>query len=352
MNEQQFAAYAQGIDRIAQENRQTAQQAAQRLELSKLLAKVIRQTSFADGHSAPATRVWLDEIQLAQNRLGPNHTIEVATSTVTGSLRREIELFIHNKEVVDKVDRNAIPWEEVRAHITRNFLNVDEQAAQRDQVESTSQAAFETEASYCRRFREVAQAGYPHDLRNADQERLLIKSFARGLKSPTVAVKMIERANPETLTDAMSWLAVYSERADAVSRLGLATSHDEPMEIGSVPMPSAPVQVKTKQEEMMDRVLQGQERLMTKIAKLEIKQQPHHKYGQPDKQKNSQSQGQNKQNGSVDPRDLPNWSPDGKPKCFFCLKYGHVRRDCRKEQRPGKNWSNGLPQQQHNQGNY
>ena len=146
MNDQQFAVYAQGIDRIAQENRQNAQQAAQRLELS------IRQTTFADGHSAPATRVWLDEIQLAQNRLGPNHTIEVATSTVTGSLRREIELFIHNKEVVDKVDRNAIPWEVVRAHITCNFLNVDEQAAQRDQVESTSQAAFETEASCSRRF--------------------------------------------------------------------------------------------------------------------------------------------------------------------------------------------------------
>ena len=89
---------------------------------------------------------------------------------------------------------------------------------------------------------------------------MLIKSFARDLKSPTVAVKMIERANQETLTDAMNWLAIFSERADAVSRLGLATSHDEPMEIGSVPMPSASVQVKTKQEEMMDRVLQCQER--------------------------------------------------------------------------------------------
>ena len=75
-------------------------------------------------------------------------------------------------------------------------------------MESTSQTAFETEASYCRRFREVAQAGYPHDLRNADQERLLIKSFARGLKSPTGAVKIVERANPETLTEAMNWLAM------------------------------------------------------------------------------------------------------------------------------------------------
>ena len=127
-----------------------------------------------------------------------------------GSLRREIELFIHNKKVVDKVDRNAILWEEVRAHITRNFLNVDEQASQRNQVESTSQAAFETEASYCRRFREVAQAGYPHDLRNADQERLLIKSFARGLKLPTVAVKMcqvqpLHLYRHQNSHDAMEW---------------------------------------------------------------------------------------------------------------------------------------------------
>ena len=90
---------------------------------------------------------------------------------------------------MDKVDRNAISWEEASAHITCNFLNVDEQATQRDLVESTSQAAFETEESYCCHFREVTQAGYPHDLRNVHQERLLIKSFARGLKSPTVAVK-------------------------------------------------------------------------------------------------------------------------------------------------------------------
>ena len=261
-------------------------------------------------------------------------------------------MFIHNKEVVDKVDRNAIPWEEVRGHITRNFLNVDEQTAQRDQVESTSQAAFETEASYCRRFREVAPAGYPHDLRNADQERLLIKSFARGLKSSTVEVKMIEWANPETLTEAMNWLAMYSERADAISRLGLATRHDEPMEIGSMPMPSAPVLVKTKQEEQMDRVLQGQERLMTKQVKLELAQQPNPKHGQPGKQQNSQSQGQNKQNGKVDPSDLPNWSADGKPKCYWCGKYGHLSGHCQKEQRAG-NWNNGSQQQQHNQsGNY
>ena len=81
---------------------------------------------------------------------------------------------------------------------------------------------------------------------------MIIKSFARGLKSPMVAV-MFERANPESLTEVMKWLSMYSERADTVSRLGKL----------------APC-LKTKQEEQMDHVLQGQERLMTKLATFPV----------------------------------------------------------------------------------
>ena len=53
---------------------------------------------------------------------------------------------------------------------------------------------------------------------------MIIKSFARGLKSPMVAVKMFERANPEALTEVMKWLSMYSERADTVLRLGNSSS--------------------------------------------------------------------------------------------------------------------------------
>ena len=42
---------------MALQNRQNALQVAQRLELSKLTANMIQQTLFADGQSAPATRV-------------------------------------------------------------------------------------------------------------------------------------------------------------------------------------------------------------------------------------------------------------------------------------------------------
>ena len=115
--------------------------------------------------------------------------------------------------------------------------------------------------------------------------------------------------NPETLPESMNWLSMYSERADPVPRL-------EPMEIGSVPMPSASVQVKTKHEEQMDRALQGQERLMTKLAKPELAQQPNPIYGQPGKRQHSQSMGSNKQNGKADLRDLPNWSADGNLNVF------------------------------------
>ena len=30
----------------------------------------------------------------------------------------------------------------------------------------------------------------------------------------------------------------------------------------------------------------------------------------------------------------PNWTDDGRPKCFNCNDYGHYARDCKKAKRP------------------
>ena len=38
---------------------------------------------------------------------------------------------------------------------------------------------------------------------------------------------MIEQSNPQSLYEAMQWLASFSERNDVVSRLGLTTSAEE-----------------------------------------------------------------------------------------------------------------------------
>ena len=92
MDPQQFHTYTQGLDRISQENKQASQLKAQRVEQSKLTDTLIRQTVFCDGSSAAATRTWLDDISLAFSRVG--QLIEIASSTVTGSLRKELENFL------------------------------------------------------------------------------------------------------------------------------------------------------------------------------------------------------------------------------------------------------------------
>ena len=200
---------------------------------------------FCDGSSAAATQTWLDDISLAFSRVGQLIVIEIASSTVTGSLRKELENFLQEQIQSQTYDaRDRVPWAILRAHLSKTFLNVDEAAALRDTLDNLRQSAYETDASYTRRFRDLAQECYPSQNRNIDQERILVRGFARGLRSVAVAIKMIEQSNPQTLLEAMQWLASFSERNDVVSRLGLTTSEEVPMEISAIQPPaSAPSQL-------------------------------------------------------------------------------------------------------------
>ena len=54
----------------------------------------------------------------------------------------------------------------MKAHLRVAFLHVDEDSALRDEVEKTRQSAYEPEASFSRRFREVADAAYPTEAQN------------------------------------------------------------------------------------------------------------------------------------------------------------------------------------------
>ena len=208
--------------------------------------------------------------------------------------------------------------------MSKTFLNVDEAAALRDTLDNLRQSAYETDASYTRRFRDLAQECYPSHNRNIDQERILVRGFARGLRSVAVAIKMIEQSNPQTLLEAMQWLASFSERNDVVSRLGLTTSEDVPMEISAVQPPaSAPSQL---HDQALEKVLRGQEHIMTKLAKLEAFQSHVAKKQsrRPEASGNylSMQASHNRLDG------LPNWSPDGQPRCFACGIFGHMKRKC------------------------
>ena len=53
-------------------------------------------------------------MELAQSRVGDQHIIDIVTSSVTGSLRKEVELFIQNVWTENNVARDAIPWMAMR----------------------------------------------------------------------------------------------------------------------------------------------------------------------------------------------------------------------------------------------
>ena len=112
---------------------------------------------------------------------------------------------------------------QVRAHIIAKFLNVDEVTALREAMETMHQSTYETDASFNRHFRDLAEAAFH---RNEDQQCILVQAYAHGLRSTTSAIKMIKQANPRTLSNAMAWVAQFSKRTDAVQRLGLSRSNE------------------------------------------------------------------------------------------------------------------------------
>ena len=269
MDDQQWQQYTQGL----------AQQEIDRRAVQSTREEVkdlIRQTTTCDGTTTASVRLWIREVTLAYNRLGANHVIEISRAT--------------------------IPWTHLREHIAEQFLNVDEAAALRDEIEKVKQSEYEPAAQYSRRFRQVADTAYPYP-RNEDQERLLIKLYARGLHSDELARKLVQDVSPTDLETAISAISRINERHDAYARL---RREEEPMEVGVID-PEGELQ------RQLASVVGTVEKLATKLAKLE-----------------------------ASPRSTPVSQPQrtnvsGKPNrkeitCHHCGKPGHVWRECRQRQ--------------------
>ena len=62
-------------------------------------------------------------MDLAHSRVGDQHIIDIVTSSVTGSLRKEVELFIQNVWTANNVAREAVPWMAMRLlFLTQNAV--------------------------------------------------------------------------------------------------------------------------------------------------------------------------------------------------------------------------------------
>ncbi len=310
MDAQQFA--QQITHGMAQHegNRRTHQERRERVK------DLIHQTGKCDGAGTTAVRNWLREVQLAFNQVGPNDIIEVASKTVTGPFRFEMERYLEDQMATQNVVRAAIPWNDLKDHMAAQFLSADEAEALRAEVERIHQTTYEPATQYSRRFREVADAAYPPAQRNADQQRILLRAYARGLKSADLARKLVEEVNPVDLEGAITAIAHFAERSEAFSRLG---RHEEPMEVGYTSNPPAAREGDADVAGSLRKILQQQEKITTKVAKLEAQQ------GMAPPRK----RGRAGQTRSLRGRNRPPAFDDaGRPRCFQCQRYGHLARDC------------------------
>ena len=196
----------------------------------------MKETATCSGSSNGSVRQWLRDIELAVVRLNNAEVIHVVTRTVSGPLRQEVERYLTQTAAARGIQREAVPWDDVRQHITTQFLSADEQAALHDEVENkTKQARFEPENQYSRRFREAAAAAYREGQRNADQNRLLIRAYAKGLTSEKLARKLMEETNTMTLDEAFTTTAEFCARADSYDRLNrTANRNEELMDVSAV----------------------------------------------------------------------------------------------------------------------
>jgi hypothetical protein len=329
MDPNQFGQYMNGLAQIEQNAETARQNAATQKRRRDTKEGLVKQTVSCDGATTGSVRVWIKEINLAIRQLAPADIVELVTRTITGPLRWEVERFIDQYMVTNNVARNAVPWPPIENHVNHCFLNTDEASALRDEVEATRQSVHEPAASYSRRFRDKADSAYPVAQRNPDQERILIKAYARGLLSDELARKLVQDERPATLEAAITAIGQFSEGQDAYARLG--RNEPEPMEVGMASVVKTPASTRpgeitssvasSQMQQIMDTLLKigrAQERLGTKVAKLEISQ----KSGE-----TPTGSGGRRRPQSKDGR-LPAWNEEGKPRCFRCQNFGHFAREC------------------------
>ena len=276
---------------------------------------LIRQMTPCDGTSPTGVRAWFKDIELTGAEVGAENQIEIAARTAAGLLRWELERYIAGVLATnDQINvRFNVPWAEVKAHLQTSF--------------------YEPEASISRQFREVADAAYPGEGRNEDQNRILIRAFARGLRSDELARKLVEEGNPTTLEEAFTSLAGYNARKDAYA---LLSWHEEPMEVGPVnPASSRPVVA--GDDQTTATLLK---KLQTKVAKLEAQARP------PRTTAASATWPEFRERGPEQPPRTvqepgAGWTPDGKPCCFRCGLMGHMCRQTDRSRRCGVRSTSG-----------
>ena len=278
-------------------------------------SKLERQITVCSGDCPQAVRTWLSEIELSIPQIeGNGAVVRMASGTVAGALREELERYLSQRWQEEHIAREAVPWVAIKEQMKAAFLATDEAAHLRDECAKVRQSAYEEVASYNRRFRSLANKAYPPEDRNPDQQRILVDAYIKGLTSDKIAEEVISNGLPEELEPTMLCVSRCAERRSRLNRLRRV---EEPMELGAVggKQPAPRPEQHNNQDsterlthKLLKQLIGSVEKLHTKQEKLVIQRM--------DKTKPTRK----------------SRTDDGKLICYNCSGVGHISRDCPKRQ--------------------
>ena len=252
-----------------QSNWQDARDSATRNEIRNTRKEIkdthVKRITPCDGVSTTAVREWLQEIDITvpHCRQHPDLVITIACLTSIGSLHREIERFLLQNQ------NQNITWLVLRTHLRDAFLSANEEEALRRDVEKMQQTQYENAASYSRRFRDASDSAYPGP-RNPDQQRILLRIYAKGLRSSATARRLVEQGHPQNIDQAIALVLQYEADLDRYEQLD---RREEEMEVGAVGV-STDKAISSPAADLINRLVERVEKLTTEVGKMRASQSP------------------------------------------------------------------------------
>ena len=273
---------------------------------------LIKQTSIVDGSVPAHVRRWFQEIDLTipltVNFQTLGVTIQIAARTVTGQMRIDIEHWIAQFMQLNAVNRDNVPWVNLRDYLRPKYLSANEPETLRREVESMRQSALEDLSSYARRAEYISTLAFPPP-RHAEQHRLMTRAFIKGLSNKSVAEE-VWRLQPADLAAAIQFSLQEASIRDDFNQLDIKS------EVPFIKLPVTPLpntnftSVKPDPDPIVVSLNKQIQNLTTKLAKLEAKVQ--------------QPPATNVPNSSV------NRQYNSRPQttCYYCGKIGHIQPNC------------------------
>jgi hypothetical protein len=277
-----------------------------------------------DGSSPQRLREWFRDIDMTKSYTA--RTVYVASLTAEGALRVELEKYLNSL-----ANRANATWDGLRVHLQKSFLSQHEAERLRDEVETVIRQPYETTTSYGRRFSEAADIAYPAANRNADQQRVMLRAYMKGLNNEKLVLRLVQERGPADYLEAIEAVAKYEADSYTVYRAlnGAAPPErfEEPMEVSEYKSKDVTASAgDTAQKQLNDirRQVTGLSREFTKLMAQGRKPVK----GEATREHRQKQQGTS--NGYQTPRRRPplKFTSDGKPICARCDQPGHMRREC------------------------